>query len=85
VELGYRLKRKFWGHGFATEGSIELINKAFNELGALEIFATTSKFNLASQNVMKKVGLKFENEYHEDLFPGLDKRAVRFSMRKLLP
>ena len=33
-ELGYRLVRAAWGKGFASEGSIALVDKAFRDLGA---------------------------------------------------
>jgi len=74
----------FWGAGFffATEGSRELIDKAFNDFKVIEDFATTMKANLNSQNVMKKVGLKFDQNYQENLFPGIDKSAVRYSLRR---
>ncbi|MGW2149424.1 GNAT family N-acetyltransferase [Nonomuraea bangladeshensis] len=34
LELGYRLHRAAWGKGYATEGSLALIDRAFDELGA---------------------------------------------------
>jgi len=40
------------------------------------------KANLNSQNVIKKVGLKFDCEYQDELFPGIDKSAVRYCLRK---
>src|SRR5215831_17549036 len=33
AELGYRLRRAAWGRGYATEGSRELIRRAFTEHG----------------------------------------------------
>src|SRR5262249_12703929 len=41
AELGYRLRRSAWGHGYATEGARALVRLAFTELGAREIVATT--------------------------------------------
>jgi RimJ/RimL family protein N-acetyltransferase len=63
LELGYRLKKKFWGKGYATEMSKTLIRKAFENLGAEKVFAQTWKENLASRRVMEKVGLRFDSEF----------------------
>jgi RimJ/RimL family protein N-acetyltransferase len=62
LELGYRLKRQFWGRGYATEVSRALVRKAFEELGAQRVFAQALATNLASRRVMEKVGLHFERE-----------------------
>jgi RimJ/RimL family protein N-acetyltransferase len=82
IELGYRLKKKFWGHGYATEVSKAIIEKAFKELNLNSIFAITLKANLGSQAVMKKVGMTWIQDYIEDQFPGEDKAAVRFCLLK---
>ena len=63
VELGYRLRRSAWGQGYATEGSRALIRRAFAELGAERVFATTYGDNLASRRVMEKAGLRFERAF----------------------
>jgi RimJ/RimL family protein N-acetyltransferase len=65
VELGYRLQRSAWGKGYATEGSLALVDKGFSELGAERIFATTMTVNAASRRVMEKVGLKYVRTFHE--------------------
>lgn len=65
IELGYRLKRKYWGQGFATEGSLELIKKGFEELNVQVIVAIADPSNLASRRVMEKAGLSFVEEYPE--------------------
>ena len=65
IELGYRLKREFWGHGYATEGSEALVTKGFNELKVSTIIAIADPENGASQRVMQKVGLKYEKQYAE--------------------
>lgn len=63
LELGYRLRRKFWGKGYATEVSLALVDKAFAALDAESVFAQTLASNTASRRVMEKVGMRFENEF----------------------
>jgi RimJ/RimL family protein N-acetyltransferase len=58
-ELGYRLVQAAWGMGLATEGSIGLIDKAFTELGARRVYATTMAVNTGSRRVMEKAGMRF--------------------------
>jgi RimJ/RimL family protein N-acetyltransferase len=82
IELGYRLKKKFWGQGFATEVSKAIVERGFKELNLKSIFAITLKANLGSQAVMKKVGMTWVHDYIEDQFPGEDKAAVRFCLLK---
>ncbi len=84
LEIGYRLKEKFWGQGLATEVSKALINKAFNEIKANEIWAITMKNNLASQKVMEKCGLKFHREDIFSEYPGKDKRCLWYCLKNNL-
>lgn len=65
TELGYRLKRKYWGQGMATEGSLALVKKGFEELKLDVIMAAADPANAASRRVMEKVGLKYEKEMME--------------------
>jgi RimJ/RimL family protein N-acetyltransferase len=58
-ELGYRLVRSAWGKGYATEGSRALVDRAFRELGARRVHATTMTVNAGSRRVMEKAGLRF--------------------------
>jgi RimJ/RimL family protein N-acetyltransferase len=57
VDLGYRLLRSAWNHGYATEGSRALINMGFTDLGVQRVFAHTMTVNTASRRVMEKCGL----------------------------
>jgi RimJ/RimL family protein N-acetyltransferase len=63
LELGYRLRKEFWGKGYATEVSRDLIRKAFEELGADCVFAQAHELNRASRRVMEKIGLRFVREF----------------------
>jgi RimJ/RimL family protein N-acetyltransferase len=58
-ELGYRLRKAFWGKGYASEGSRALIDKGFSELGVRRVVAYTMTVNAASRRVMEKCGLSF--------------------------
>jgi len=79
--LGYRLKRTYWGKGYATEVSSALIKLAFEEYGATEVCAQSMKANLGSQRVMEKVGMSFTCEFKEKSFPEGFQDAVLFSIK----
>ncbi|MFG3496911.1 GNAT family N-acetyltransferase [Streptomyces sp. NPDC047928] len=66
VELGYRLHRRAWGRGYATEGSRALIDKAFEELGVRRVTATTMTVNTGSRRVMEKSGLRYVRTFFEE-------------------
>ena len=56
VEIGYFLKRSAWGQGYATETCKRLIRMAFEESPLTEVVATFDIGNVASRNVLEKVG-----------------------------
>ena len=82
LELRYRLKREFWSKGIATEVSKKLLTKAFDELGASEVFAITIQGNLASRRVMEKIGLKFSHDFVDDSFKPSLQNQVWYSLKK---
>jgi RimJ/RimL family protein N-acetyltransferase len=57
IDLGYRLRRRAWNKGYATEGSRALISMGFTGLGVGRVFAHTMTVNTASRRVMEKCGL----------------------------
>ena len=81
VELGYRLKKKYWRRGFAAEGAAALTHHAFTQLGVKTVWAETMLANTGSQAVMKKIGLTFAREFAEDHLPMANKRVVRYHLR----
>lgn len=58
TEVGYRLLPSVWGRGLATEGLRAVVAKAFTELGAERVVATTMTVNTRSRRVLEKAGLK---------------------------
>ncbi|HMI03860.1 MAG TPA: GNAT family N-acetyltransferase [Pedobacter sp.] len=57
-DVGYRLLRKFWGQGFATESAKATLKYAFEELGLKVVYALADIDNKASINALRKSGLK---------------------------
>lgn len=57
VEIGWRLARSAWGHGYATEAALTVLAHGFDTLGLSEILAVTTATNLRSQAVMRRVGM----------------------------
>lgn len=58
-DLGYRLIKKYWGKGIATETAIASLEFAFNKLNAIEVYGMADCENVGSNKILKKVGLKF--------------------------
>ncbi|MFD7500627.1 GNAT family N-acetyltransferase [Streptomyces sp. NPDC059850] len=57
VEIGWRLARSAWGHGYATEAALKALAHGFDTLGLSEILAVTTAANLRSQAVMRRIGM----------------------------
>ena len=55
VEIGWRLKRSAWGHGYATEGADAVLKYGFVSLGLPEIVAFTATGNARSIAVMERL------------------------------
>jgi RimJ/RimL family protein N-acetyltransferase len=82
-ELGYRLRRDAWGRGYATEGSLALIRKAFVDLGAERVSAETMAVNIGSRRVMEKAGLRLVRHFHADWpvhIPGDEEGDVEYAI-----
>lgn len=58
TEIGWRLTKKSWGMGYATEGAIRILQYAFKDLDFEEIVSFTSELNLPSIKVMERLGMK---------------------------
>jgi RimJ/RimL family protein N-acetyltransferase len=57
TEIGWRLARSAWGHGYATEGARAALAYGFDTLGLDEIVSFTAPANVRSLRVMEKVGM----------------------------
>jgi RimJ/RimL family protein N-acetyltransferase len=57
VEVGWRLARRHWGNGYATEGARAALAFGFDTLGLDEIVSFTTPGNRRSWRVMEKIGM----------------------------
>ena len=57
VELGWRLARSAWGHGYATEAGLAALRYGFDAIGLPEVVAVTMARNVRSQAVMRRIGM----------------------------
>ncbi len=58
VEVGWRLERRAWGHGYATEGAIASVRDGFTRLGLDEVVSFTARVNWRSRAVMERLGMR---------------------------
>ena len=68
IDLGYRFKKNAWGHGYATEAARDVLDYGSNQLNLKTIIAKAQVENLASINVLQKIGMQFLKEGLEDGF-----------------
>jgi ribosomal-protein-alanine N-acetyltransferase len=57
TDLGYRLHRRYWGQGYATEAGRACLNYGFGKLGLSRIVAHVVRAHLASIRVLEKCGM----------------------------
>lgn len=82
-ELGYRLMRRWWGFGLATEGARAMIDEAFAKRGATRVMAQTMAVNQRSRSVMERCGMRHQRTFHvvfEDPLPGTEHGEVEYEL-----
>ena len=60
LEVGWRLARQAWGHGYASEAARAAVGFAFERLGIDELVSQTSVGNVRSRRVMERLGMTYE-------------------------
>ena len=57
MEVGWRLARDAWHHGYATEAALAAAEVAFGGAGLAELWSMTAVANEPSQAVMRRLGM----------------------------
>ena len=60
VEIGWRLARSAWGHGYATEAARAVLAFGFETVGLGEILSWTVPQNERSWRVMERLGMRHD-------------------------
>lgn len=83
AELGWRLCRRRWGLGLATEGARAVVDHCFGTVGLESLTAETMAVNEASRQVMRKLGMRHVRtevrEWDEPL-PGAERGEVIYEL-----
>jgi len=80
LEIGWRMVRDAWGHGYATEAARAAIGDTFQRADAAEIIAFTHPTNARSRAVMRRIGMHRAAErdfVYETGFPAVVYTAPR--------
>lgn len=71
VEVGWRLARGAWGHGYATEAARLAVDDGFARLGLAEVVSFTVPANARSRAVMERLGMAHDpaDDFDHPLLP----------------
>ena len=69
IELGYRLAKKYWGQGLATEAAQAVKDHAFKHLNIQNLISIIHPENIASKKVASKVEMRLIKKTN---FQGID-------------
>jgi len=58
IQVGFVLARHAWGNGFAREMAAALLRYGFEQVGLRRIVGITALDNVASQQVLRRIGLR---------------------------
>lgn len=65
-DLGYRLIRKYWGQGIATESAIASLNYGFDTLRIPTIYGIADINNKGSNRILTKLGFQWVETFYTD-------------------
>lgn len=71
IEIGWRLAKKHWNRGYATEATRGVLKFVERQTDIKEVYAFTAARNIPSINIMEKIGMEpLENFDHPDIIEG---------------
>lgn len=85
TEIGWRLARPAWGHGYASEAANAALATAFGPTGLDEVVSFTTTGNVRSQQVMQRIGMtrdESEDFDHPRVVDGPLRRHVLYRLHR---
>lgn len=85
AEAGWRLARRHWRQGYATEGAAAVLEHGFTTVGVDTIWAETMAVNQASRHVMTKLGMRHVRTDHNrwnNPIPGAEHGEVVYELTR---
>jgi len=80
-EIGFHLRHKYWGKGFASEAARATIQYSLDELNATALFAGHNPNNISSKKILGKLGFEYiGDEFYEPT--GLYHPSYKYSFHK---
>ena len=64
MEIGFHIRSKFWRQGFALEAASAVVDYAINTKQVSGLFAGHNPQNIASANLLKKLGFQYTHDEH---------------------
>jgi RimJ/RimL family protein N-acetyltransferase len=75
-DIGYRLIKKYWRRGFATEAAMACLDYGFDKMDLETIYGMADVGNTASKNVLEKIGLNYIEKF---TFEGIEHNWFRIT------
>jgi RimJ/RimL family protein N-acetyltransferase len=85
TDLGYRLVRRHWRQGLASEASRVLLRHAFDTVGQSRVIAQTMATNTGSRRLLEAIGMRYVRTYFppwDDPLPGAELGEVEYEMTR---
>jgi RimJ/RimL family protein N-acetyltransferase len=85
TEIGWRLARSAWRHGYATEAARKALAMAFGPAGLDEVVSFATTGNVRSQHVMQRIGMtrdRSEDFDHPLVLDGPLRRHVLYRLTR---
>ncbi len=73
VEIGWRLSKKHWGNGYATESAKTVLDYAFETLKLNDVVSFTTRSNTPSRAIMERLG--FSNTHQNFMHPDIPENS----------
>lgn len=81
-EVGWLVREDRWRRGYAEEAMHAVLDWAFGRVGAPHVVALTSEANVASRNLMEKLGMRRrpDLDFDDPAFPPEDRTTILYSL-----